>query len=397
MNFKIILIILITIVLLNIVVYFFSRHEEGYEDGNIKFAADADNDGEEEYAKVNKVGAYKANSNNMEKAYGRIADLETAIATCAGHANNDGYSFFGLQNPQHDKRIGQPLCFATNDYDSAVNLGENDNNFVGKVKKWKHYRKWIITRKWKHCWKKKGGKLRRQWCRRKAVKRVRRRRVVSSFIINSDDFGTYSANTVYEIDKSDLVYDEAQALIDELQGNRNYVGYWELVFGKLEDNDNTLHEEEDWLSLLNKNRFNGGTTTSRTKDNIGNIHYGIIWRTCENCVGQMRDIFYKRLTPWNMTNEELKQLFNGSWKTSKNKFNVDYQLYSTYSDALNQTKPWEYCSDLDSAGGFPGTCGPKGPVKEQSRSLDSSNDQNVDWTFLIEVVDPTNIGMNTTK
>lgn len=387
MNFKIILIILVTIVLLNIVVYFFSSHKEGYEDGNIKLADDVDNDGDQEYAKVNQIGEYKGNSNNMEKTYGRMPDLETAIATCAEHANNDGYSFFGLQNPQHDK--GKPLCFASNNYDNAISLGTNEN-YVGKVKKWRHYRKWIIRRKWKRCWKRRRGKLRRRWCRRRVLRRVRRRKLVSSFIINSDDFGTNSANTVYEIDKSDLVYDEAQTMIDTLQGNRNYVGDWELVFGKLENN--TLHQDEDWLSLLNKNRFNEGSTTSRTKDNIGNIHYGIIWRTCENCVGQMRDIFYKRLTPWNMTNDELKQLFNGTWNTSNNKFNVDYQLYSTYSDALNQTKPWEYCSDLDSAGGFPGTCGPKGSVKEQSRSLDSTNDENVDWTFLIEVVDPTNTG-----
>lgn len=389
MNFKIILIILIAIVLLNIFVFFNSYHREGYENGTVKFEDDVDDDGEQEYAKVNKLGEYKGTKYNLEKAYGRMPNIEDAISTCAEYANNDNYSFFGLQNPQHGKKKGHPLCFATNNYDNAIILGENEN-YVGKVKKYRKFKRWIVKKLWKRCWKKKRGKLRKAWCAIRKIKKVTRRRLVSSFIINSDDFGTHSANTVYEIDKSELVYDEAQSIIDEIQGNRNYVGDWELVFGRLENN--TIHQENDWLSLLNKNRFNEGSTTSITKDNIGNIHYGIIWRRCENCVGQMRDIFYKRLTPWNMTNEEIKSLFNGTWNSSKNKFNVDYQLYSTYSDALNQNKPWEYCSDLDAAGGFPGTCGPKGSVQDQSRSLDSTDDENVDWSFLIEVVDPSNMG-----
>ena len=391
MNIKIIIILLILIVCLN--TYYLYSKKEGYKNASVKFSEDVDNDGEKEYANVNEIGEFKdSNHRTMEKYYGRPSRFENAIETCAKKAYKDGYSFFGLQHPQG--MDGKPQCFASNDYSHATSLGTK-NNYVGTINKYKW--KWRTQSKkiWKRCWKRKGLKKKRTWCKKWVKVSSPYRELYDSLKINSDDYGSMLGNTVYEIDKSDIIYDEAKDLIENIQGNRNYIGNWELVFGRLEDN--TLQEVESWVDLLNENRFEQGSTTSKTKDNIGTIHYGIIWRTCENCVGQYKDVFYKRLTPWTQSNDEIKNLFNGQWKTANNVFNVDYQLYSSYSDALNQNNPWEYCPSQDSLEGFPGTCGPKAASTGQSRSTETTEDSKVDWTFLIENVDPSNLGEIETK
>jgi hypothetical protein len=380
-----IFLILLFIIFLNSLLFF----KEGYTDGSINISKDIDNDGTNEYANVNQIGEFKDNRHRtMEKFYGRPTTIENAIEVCANKAYNDGYTFFGLQHPHGG---GRPECFATNNYSSAISLG-NKNNYVGSINKYKWVKRSVRKKRWKRCVKRKKGIRRRTWCRR-WVRHIRRTRVQDGKIeINSDDFGTSWGNTVYEIDKSDIIYDEAKDIITKLQGNRNYVGDWELVFGKLEDN--TVFEVEDWLSLLNENRTNSNSSVSITRDNVGNIHYGIIWRTCDNCIGQFRDIFYKRLTPWKQNNNEIKKLFNSEWKTENNVFNVDYQLYDSYSDALNQHNPWEYCPSQDSVYGFPGLCGPKSEVSNQSRSTETTENKNIDWTFLIENVDPPNAGFS---
>jgi hypothetical protein len=39
-------------------------------------------------------------------------------------------------------------------------------------------------------------------------------------------------------------------------------------------------------------------------------------------------------------------------------------------------------------------CGPKSEVSNQSRSTETTENKNIDWTFLIENVDPPNAGFS---
>jgi hypothetical protein len=344
MNFKIILIILIAIVFLNIVVYC-SSIKEGYEDGSVST---------DDY-NVNKLGEFRDNRNRyLTKYYGRPAKYKTAIKTCAEKAYNDGYSYFSLQHPQHK---GKPQCFASNDYDRIMSADKKDN-YV------KHY--FDIIRRWR-----KG--------------RIRKTKIKKN--LNSSDYGTGWGNTVYEI-KELYEYDENEALdnIKTIDGVRNYTGTWEIIFGKTENG--TLIDSDDWVEFINKNRITNNTTT--TKDNNGDLHYGIIWRKCDNCTARMKNIFYKRIKDWgNLTNIEIKKLFLNSWNNNyKNKLNEDYELYSTYEDALNGTNKWAFCPTGESDIGFPATCGPSTSIQRQYRTYDSTSSTNmIDWTFLIEVVD----------
>jgi hypothetical protein len=385
LNMKIkILFLLFLIILLNIVVNYF-KLKEGYTNGSVKVQANSGKD-----VHVNQIGEFKdSGSRRLPKYYGRPVGIDKAIETCAEYAYNDGYTFFGLQHPQGGN--GKPQCFASNDYSHAISLGTK-NNHVGTVNKYKRVRRIVRRRKRKRCYKWRRGKLRKRWCYRWVRKVTRKSVLTNSFVINSDDYGTGWGNTVYELDKSDIIYDDANENIGIIQGKRNYTGSWDIVFDKLDDG--SIHEEEDWLPLLTANRGTG----NETLDNNGNRHYGIIWRSCENCVGQFKDIFYKRLTPWKQTNDnKIKDLFNKQWKTTNNVFNTDYKLYSSYSDALNDENPWKYCSSSDSPDGegFPGTCGPETEVTGQSRS--TTSDSETDWTYAIEVVDEPNMNYESTN
>lgn len=49
---------------------------------------------------------------------------------------------------------------------------------------------------------------------------------------------------------------------------------------------------------------------------------------------------------------------------------VDFDLYSTYADALADTNPWTHCGGFDDPGvGFPGNCGPQGAVNDIWNSI----------------------------
>ena len=49
---------------------------------------------------------------------------------------------------------------------------------------------------------------------------------------------------------------------------------------------------------------------------------------------------------------------------------VDFDLYSTYADALADTHPWTHCGGFDNPGvGFPGNCGPQGAVNDIWNSI----------------------------
>ena len=60
--------------------------------------------------------------------------------------------------------------------------------------------------------------------------------------------------------------------------------------------------------------------------------------------------------------EPYYHIFN-NWFSKDNILNVDFELYSTYADALARTKSarWTFCSYDVPGEGFPGGCGPNGP------------------------------------
>jgi hypothetical protein len=79
-----------------------------------------------------------------------------------------------------------------------------------------------------------------------------------------------------------------------------------------------------------------------------------------------RQIYYKRLTPipsvssgYNFLNLFLNNFTTVNATSNPNILGKDFQLYSTYQDAVAGTNPWQYCDFYnDEDIGFPGSCGP---------------------------------------
>ena len=51
-----------------------------------------------------------------------------------------------------------------------------------------------------------------------------------------------------------------------------------------------------------------------------------------------------------------------------NQLHTDFELYSTYEDALSGDSPWQFCNFDDAGVAFPRDCGPEGPLGGQWNS-----------------------------
>tara|TARA_B100000902_G_scaffold106653_1_gene108509 strand:+ start:584 stop:5302 length:4719 start_codon:yes stop_codon:yes gene_type:complete len=72
----------------------------------------------------------------------------------------------------------------------------------------------------------------------------------------------------------------------------------------------------------------------------------IIKRECQDCASSHKTIYYKRLTPLNKltANSGIKDLMLDNWFSQGNILNTDFELYSSYKDAVNKKKT---CDDSD--------------------------------------------------
>ena len=102
----------------------------------------------------------------------------------------------------------------------------------------------------------------------------------------------------------------------------------------------------------------------------------ILERLCARCVLSHRHIFYKRKTRVPSSVDLLQNLKYSTSLTKGNEYGVDFELYSSYEDAVNEVNPW-VCPDAGYKynAGFPGDCGPTGPVQNQRSLWHRSNTQ----------------------
>jgi hypothetical protein len=91
--------------------------------------------------------------------------------------------------------------------------------------------------------------------------------------------------------------------------------------------------------------------------------HGIIHRGCADCTSpDHKHIYYRRLTPIPDDFDLLNHLLNGrSNADERNVWKVDFELYSTYEDAVNNVNPWQCPNDaFDYGNTFVGECSPSG-------------------------------------
>ena len=99
------------------------------------------------------------------------------------------------------------------------------------------------------------------------------------------------------------------------------------------------------------------------KNADGTVRDCIIRRFCDSCTYEShRDIYYKRLTPIPDVGDADGQvyfldLFLNNWFNSPaNELHTDFELYSSYEDALAGTNAWKFCNYNDPGIGFPRDC-----------------------------------------
>mmetsp|Transcript_13700 Transcript_13700/g.31856 ORF Transcript_13700/g.31856 Transcript_13700/m.31856 type:complete len:449 (+) Transcript_13700:293-1639(+) len=126
---------------------------------------------------------------------------------------------------------------------------------------------------------------------------------------------------------------------------------WTQVAGQgteflpLANYDNMVEREEQFLRLL---------MASSTK---------IVYRKCGDCLPGFQDIYYKRINTANYPSPEFLDLFLNHWaEVEFNEFDVDFELYSDYTAAVNrdQSQKWQYHDYTDERIGFPFESGPTG-------------------------------------
>ena len=107
-----------------------------------------------------------------------------------------------------------------------------------------------------------------------------------------------------------------------------------------------------------------------TKDVGGSTFNRMFWdspdhilkRVCSNCRDSHREIYYKRLTKLNSFD---LYSYTDNWRSRDNVLGKDFNLYSTYEDAINNRNRWRYCNYDDQNIGMFRDCGPNGAVAHE--------------------------------
>ena len=117
----------------------------------------------------------------------------------------------------------------------------------------------------------------------------------------------------------------------------------------------------------------------------------IVRRICDSCTSQHhRDIYYKRITPMSAGFNFLDRFLNHWFESPDNALNTDFELYSSYEDALAGINRWLFCNYNDHGVGFPRDCNSgTSPVGGQWNSYSVRADGVSNFGFYVENSVPT--------
>jgi len=147
------------------------------------------------------------------------------------------------------------------------------------------------------------------------------------------------------------------------------------------------HDASKWLPVAGREALWDYTSLGARGfgDYLSHTGASIIRRVCPHCRYTHRNIFYKRITPLPQgfdLLEDLKYEKGGSEQT----YGVDFELYSTYEDALAGANEWG-CENYRKDKGFPGECNPEGgQTRDQESIFGSRSGQKQDVAYYVEKV-----------
>ncbi|KAL7550659.1 hypothetical protein ACHAWF_013875 [Thalassiosira exigua] len=130
------------------------------------------------------------------------------------------------------------------------------------------------------------------------------------------------------------------------------------------------HKEEDWTIVVGRDEMHYPPMTEISfgvaAAHSSTVDTGfIVLRTCPNCAPDHKKIYYKRLTPLPDGFDLVKNFWHhrSSGPQVGNKWKVDFNLYSTYEEAVegDLTKAWKCRNDaFNYHAAFYGECSPEG-------------------------------------
>ena len=128
-----------------------------------------------------------------------------------------------------------------------------------------------------------------------------------------------------------------------------------------------LKPVEQWTQALSKGSFGNSDLGEETFNRLfWQSPNQIIKRLCPSCHHDYQKIFYRRYTSTNSF-KPYSYMRHG-WNETYNRLHTDFDIFSTYEDALTATEPWQFCNFDEQGIGFPRDCGKAGPHQNQWNS-----------------------------
>ena len=149
--------------------------------------------------------------------------------------------------------------------------------------------------------------------------------------------------------------------------------------------------DDKWVILrgkdaLNDNRYYGKEAFNYLMDSTSTTP-AILMRGCASCYFDQQWLWYKRLTPIPATFDLWNQLQfanqDSSTGTVGNLYGIDFTIYGSYQDALDDKNAW-VCTAYSYRDGFPGNCAPNGSRRTSQGSFFDSSSTRPDVAWFVE-------------
>lgn len=145
--------------------------------------------------------------------------------------------------------------------------------------------------------------------------------------------------------------------------------------------------DETWMLIVGKGKwYSPPVGESAFREAIDASPNKIIRRVCMYCESSHKDIYYKRITeiPPKETYDFLANFMDDWFSTPSNLLGVDFDLYSSYEDAIAEVGKWTFCNYNDNGVGFPRDCGKTGRKNHNWNSYRRSNWRADTHAFFVE-------------
>jgi len=166
------------------------------------------------------------------------------------------------------------------------------------------------------------------------------------------------------VDEGKITADQRYALSEHLVENNNCPMAMKYHFESNHNITTGYAVGDQWELIAGKDAFdfhNMGNGLFNTL--YEEAPHKIFYRICASCVESHQHIYYKRLTDI-PDGYDLFNTLKNKWSQTNNVKGTDFNLYSTFQDAIDNTNEWQFCNYHNHVG-MPFECGPTEKVRNQ--------------------------------